>query len=202
MDSLRAIGRALRINGLPGFSDVVRTYRIDNPKKLVAATTLAGAALGALEGDEAGDILKGAVGGAAIGLGARAFAKGAYGYLPDRLVRLNTALRYTLSATFDAGRYSEQNMIAMAKYGLPGFLRPEKYIAARGVLKSPFSNGTVHGQETWDHALRYFDNLNGTRYFQSIDDRPTDGSGRFARLCAPELRGRAGLPPVSARLVR
>jgi len=34
MDSARAIGKALRINGLPGFSDVVRTWHAEAPMRL------------------------------------------------------------------------------------------------------------------------------------------------------------------------
>ena len=101
---------------------------------------LAGAGLGAAAGDEGlEDILKGAAGGLVLGLGARAYAKGAYGYLPDRLVKLNTALRYSLSFAFDAGRYTEASSTMMARYGLPGVFRPRRYIASRGPLRSPYS---------------------------------------------------------------
>ncbi|HWO71221.1 MAG TPA: hypothetical protein VNP94_10780, partial [Actinomycetota bacterium] len=169
-ETLRSLGRALRINGLPGFADFMRTARIANPDALVPLGALAGAAAGAAAGDEPADALRGAIGGALAGLGARAFAKGAYGYLPDRLVKLNTALRYSLSFTFDAGRYTEAASTMMARYGLPGIFRPRAYITRRGPLRTPYSAELVQGEEAWEHAVRFFDELNGTTVFRTVED--------------------------------
>lgn len=137
-ETMRVLGRALRLNGLPGFSDVIRGYRVENPNLLVAASVGAGAGLGALEGDEPSDIVKGALGGLAVGAGAKVLAARSYGYLPDKLARVNTALRYTFSLTFDAGRYSEQNLIAMTKHGLPPMLSPRKHVKTR-TWRSPYA---------------------------------------------------------------
>jgi hypothetical protein len=182
MDSLRSLGRALRINGLPGFADFIRTARIHNPDVLLPLSVLAGAGLGAAVGDEPSDILKGALGGLGVGFLGRAFTKNAYGYLPDKLAKLNTALRYSLSFTFDAGRYTEASSTMMARYGLPGVIRPRRYIASRGPLRSPYANGTVSGDEAWEHALRFADEINGTSgvgkigLFRGIDDIDRRGS--------------------------
>jgi len=125
--------------------------------------------VGAPAGDEPKDVLRGAALGAAAGLGLRA-AAGRYGFLPDRLVRLNTALRYTFSLTFDAGRYSEQNLIAAARYGLPPMLRPRRYLTSRGPLRTPYSSELVQGEEAWRHAVRLWDEINGTSWFTHLDD--------------------------------
>jgi hypothetical protein len=183
IQTARNIGRALGLSGFPGFSDVVRTWSLRDPlrwadkgvsaskmAKAAAKGAVAGAVLGAVEGEEPSDIVRGALGGAVVGAGGRLFAGRVYGYLPDALVRLNSALRYTLSVTFDAGRYSEQNMIAMAKYGLPPMFSPKRKLASMGPLRSPFADGTVQGAETWSHAIRFWDELNGTTWFQALDD--------------------------------
>jgi hypothetical protein len=141
----------------------------DIRSKQVLGGAAAGAVLGATEGDDSGDIMRGAVLGASAGFVTRGALKRSYGYLPDALARLNTALRYTLSFTFDAGRYTEQNSIAMAKFGLPPMLSPTKYIKARE-WKTPFRNGPVRGEEAWKDAVRLWDEINGTTYFQNIDD--------------------------------
>jgi len=171
MDTLRSLGRALRINGLPGFADFMRTARIHHPDRLVPLGALAGAGLGAVVGDEGlEDVLRGSAGGALLALGARAFAKGAYGYLPDRLVRLNTALRYSLSFAFDAGRYTEASSTMMARYAMPGIFRPRRYIERLPAGASPYSSELVKGEEAWEHALRFADELNGGTLFKNIDD--------------------------------
>jgi hypothetical protein len=132
-----------------------------------------GAVAGAYEGREDGildgDILHAAALGAAGGLVGRKLAKRNYGYLPDSLMRMNTALRYTLSFTFDLGRFTEQNMIAMAKHDLPPMLSPTKYVKGRE-WKSPYRNGTVNGDDAWRDAVRFWDELNGTTVYASIDD--------------------------------
>jgi hypothetical protein len=172
VDVLRSIGRNLRISGLPGFSDFVRTARVHDPNRLVALSTFAGAGLGLVSGDERlEDTLKGAAGGLLVGLGARAFARGAYGYLPDRLVRLNNVLRYSLSFTFDAGRVTEAASTMAARYDLPmPGLRPRKYIEARSWSKSPYHAGQVRGEEAWADAVRFRDELDGAKYLQWVED--------------------------------
>ena len=173
IEAARQLGRALRVNGYPGFSDFIRTLRVPVTRRSVAALggAAAGAAAGAITGDEEADIARGAVGGALVGLGVRGAAKRTYGYLPDYLTRLNTALRYTFSLQFDAGRYTEQNLIAAARYSLPPMLRPERYVKTRGWLKSPYAQeGLVRGEDAWRDAVRLWDEINGTTYFVHIDD--------------------------------
>jgi hypothetical protein len=161
-DAMRAIGRAMRVNSLPGFSDVVRAYTLPSKGKLILGGVAAGAATGAIVGDEdIWDAVKGAGAGlgAGLALAMAAFAKNGYGYLPDRLARLHGALRYSLSPTFDAGRYLEQNMIAAAKHGLPPMLKPRAYITKR------------YGGEGWNEALALWDQVNGTKgLFKNVDD--------------------------------
>jgi hypothetical protein len=130
---------------------------------------IAGAYEGREDGILDGDILHAAALGAAGGLVGRKLARRNYGYLPDSLMRMNTALRYTLSFTFDLGRFTEQNMIAMAKHDLPPMLSPTKYTKGRE-WKTPYRNGTVTGDEAWRDAVRFWDELNGTTVYASIDD--------------------------------
>lgn len=167
----RSIGHALRISGLPGFADFIRTVKVPVTSKAMAALSGAaiGAATGAAIGDEPSDILRGALGGAAVGLGGRALAKRTYGYLPEKLMNMNMALRYTFSFTFDAGRYSEQNLIGAARYSLPPMLAPKRYMMSRE-WRSPYSDELVRGEEAWRHVIQFQDDLNGTKYFQHIDD--------------------------------
>lgn len=185
VQTARMLGRALSLSGLPGFSDLIRTFHLQDQNawqtKGVGASKLSkakyagigaatGAIAGAVSGDEGTDVLQGAAIGAAVGLGTRIAARGTYGYLPDALTRLNSALRYTLSLAFDAGRISEQNMIAMVKYGLPPMFSPKKKIAQMGELRSPYVNGAVHGAEAWEHAIRFWDDVTGTSWYKSLDD--------------------------------
>jgi hypothetical protein len=178
-DTLRALGKAMRVNGLPGASDVMRTLHTD-PNQLPIIFGAAGGALGAVEGDDVGDVLKGVAGGAVLGIGARFMGKRSYGYLPDQLVRLNTALRYTLSFTFDLGRHTEQRLLAATKFGLPMYGSPSKYIgSARRNLRSPYTAGKVEGEQAWDDALRYFDEINGgNTAFRAIEDIDRRGTAR------------------------
>ena len=175
LDTTRLIGNNLRVKGLPGFSDVIRTWHVQDAKSV--RPILYGAGLGATEGLIEGrkdgysldDMVRGAIMGASAGVGLRWLLKKTYGYLPDALVRLNSALRYTLSFSFDAKRYAKNNVIAMTKYELPPIFRPEKYIRTVGELKSPYG-GIVSGDAAWRDAVRYFDELNGTQFFRVIDD--------------------------------
>lgn len=147
-------------------------------KALVSSQVLGGAAVGAVAGGWEGrgdgvfdsDMAQGAALGAAGGLGLRLAEGKTYGYLPDALSRMNSALRFTLSMTFDAGRYMEQNTIAMAKYGLPAMWSPKRYFTNGREFKTPYSVGKVSGDEAWSHVVRFWDDLNGTGYFHVIDD--------------------------------
>ena len=77
---------------------------------------------GGLTGDDTKDIVSGALIGAAAGAGYATAARRTYGYLPDALARMNLALRYTFSATFDMGRYTEAGMIDILSAALPRLL--------------------------------------------------------------------------------
>jgi hypothetical protein len=171
--SARTLGRSMRVSGLPGFSDFVRT--IHAPVTPKALSTAAGAALGAttgyLLGDEPKDVIRGAIGGAALGLGYSAAAKRTYGYLPDALARMNLALRYTFSLTFDAGRYTEQAMIAATRYGLPAHFMPRRALTQKAEgWATPYSAERVHGEDAVRDAMRFQDELNGTPYFGGLED--------------------------------
>lgn len=169
MDTMRALGRQLRLNGLPGFSDVMRTYRVQDPNKLTWGGAVIGGAAGGAYGDEGlEDMLRGAVGGAVVGRLGKA-AAGKYGYLPDRLVKANTALRYSFSLVFDAGRISEQNLLAGLKHNLKPMWAPKKAMAA-GTWKSPYT-GTVHGDDVWPQVTAFWDEVNSSGgFFRSIED--------------------------------
>ena len=92
-------------------------------------------------------------------------------------LRAIDAIEKALSLSFDAGRYSEQNMIAMAKYGLPPMISPKRKIASQE-WKTPYGNGTVTGDEAWTHVVRFWDEVNGFKgaggnymdLFKNLDD--------------------------------
>lgn len=162
IESAQMLGKAIRVNGLPGFSDWMRTFHTTNSK---LGKPIVGAAVGGTLGyyDSGWDgALKGGALGAIGGAGWRQLVKmrhpkGSYGYLPDRLHNLNMALRYTLSPAFDAGRYMEQNIIG-ATYGLPAVFRPKAYITKK------------YGADAWDEALDLLDRVNGTKGLMRVVD--------------------------------
>lgn len=150
------VGAAMRVNGLPGFSDFIRTMRQTDPDKgLKFANPMKKAALGAAVGAgltvtqpdaDGGDFLRAGLLGGVGGLGLHALSKKwAYGYLPDKLVKTATALRYTLSPTFDLGRYAEANTSALLKYELRPFLKPKNEVRrlARGGVND-FTGTQIH----------------------------------------------------------
>lgn len=146
-------------------------------KDVKSKQVLGGAAVGGVAGGIEGEgidgdaILNGALYGAAGGLIGRQALKRTHGYLPDALARMNTALRYTLSLTFDAGRISEQNLIAMAKYNLRPMWSPRKTMMGHADgWKSPYTAGKVNGEAAWRDVTRYWDEINGTNHFVEIDD--------------------------------
>ena len=164
IDSARLLARALRVNGLPGFSDFMRTFHIPQGARAERIAQGAGMLLGGAVGAEAGGRIAGvpgAIAGAALGgfgggVTGKKFTKGTYGYLPDHLHRLNMALRYTLSFTFDAGRYMEQNMLGMTKAELPIIMSPRKYI-----MRNFHDVDGMTGEEHWQEAIRLWDKING-----------------------------------------
>lgn len=137
--------------------------------KQVIGGAIVGAGVGAVEGDDFTDIIQGAVTGAGAGLAARSALKRTYGYLPDFLTRVNSALRYTLSFTFDMGRYVEQNQIGYQKYRLTPMISPKKFVTGRE-WKGANVGGRVSGEAAWRDATQLWEELNGTNFFQSIDD--------------------------------
>ena len=145
--------------------------RTDLVSKQVAAGALIGAAEGALFGDEgwAKEVALGSAYGAAGGLGAKKLMNRTYGYLPDSLARLNTALRYTFSVTFDAGRYVEQNTMAAMKYGIRPTFYPKKALGGR-MWKTPYADYMVTGDEAVTHAMRLWDDLYGAGLGKWVDD--------------------------------
>ena len=172
--SARSLGHSMRVSGLPGFAEYMRTLKLPVTPRALSTTAgaAAGAATGSIIGDSPADIVTGGVIGAAAGMGYAQLAKRSYGYLPDSLARANLALRYTFSATFDMGRYTEAGMIAAAKYGLPVTFMPKRKLRQLPEgMKTPYSEGRlVKGDELWDHAMKYQDELNGTIYFHGLED--------------------------------
>lgn len=163
MTVMHDLGAAMRVNGLPGFSDFIRTMRQMDPDKPLWTTAgikrmatkaipgaAAGGALTLTQPDaDAGDFLRAAAFGGVGSMGLHAISKvGAYGYLPDKLVRLATALRYTLSPTFDIGRYMEANSTMGIKYGLGPVWKPTRTIdqIVKGGIED-FSGRMVYGDE-------------------------------------------------------
>jgi hypothetical protein len=161
LDTMREIGRAVRVQGLPGFADTIRTFNVpalNDPKKLVALSAVAGAGVGYGTGKNLKSAVIGGIGGGLIGAGYSALAKGMYGYLPDKLARLTTALRYTLSPLFDAQRYAKNGLIGAMKYDLPISFSPKKDII------------DAFTPEGWKEAGALWDRLNGSNYAQSFED--------------------------------
>ena len=140
--------------------------------KQVAVGSTLGAAQGAIYGDDPGDVLTGALWGGAGGLVLKHGLSRTYGHLPDYLTRVNTALRYTFSFTFDAGRYSEQATIAFMKYGLRPTWRPRHFIMSQtDGWKTPFRADVVHGRDAWEDSIRLWDELmGGGGQLKIIDD--------------------------------
>jgi hypothetical protein len=150
----RAIGRALRVEGLPGFSDVMRTWHIDPDRQAtrILAGVAGGAIIGAVTGDnKIKDAIEGAGLGGAAALGFNRLAHRNFGYMPDSLVKLNAALRFSLSPAFDFRRWSKQSLLAASSYDLPMFGRSDRYIAGRP-FASVFHDGEITGAETWNEA--------------------------------------------------
>lgn len=140
-DTVRQLGSALRVEGLTGFSDFMRQFRIENPARaLTVAGGVVGAGVGAQEDGLEGAIKGGIAGTLAMGslaYGGKAFLKkwpskspfkpNTYGWLPNNLHNAAMALRYSLSFTFDLGRRMEQASIASMEYGMPVTLAPKSY---------------------------------------------------------------------------
>ena len=159
------------------YPDAVKAIPDSGAKKfgrsLVSKQTIGGAAVGAVtgavEGDDFTDVIQGAVLGAGAGLAARSALKRTYGYLPDYLTRVNSALRYTLSFTFDMGRYIEQNQIGYQKYRLTPMVSPKKFVTSQE-WPGATMGGRVSGDAAWKDATQLWEEINGTNFFQSIDD--------------------------------
>lgn len=178
VDAMRMLGKGMRVNGLSGFSDFMRTYELGGGAlgpSLVRAPAVAGGVVGAGAGYEEGGfqgaLTEGAIG-VAFGAGfgkylekskrfAKLFPKGTYGFLPDRLHNLNMLLRYSLSPTFDVSRRMEQYSLGKMKGDLPYIHNPEKYLGKRADELGP---------NAYEEAMVYWDNLNGNRITQIGDD--------------------------------
>lgn len=178
LDSARAIGRNLRVSGLPGFVDYMRSFHIESPTRAGAIGGAAfGAAVGAQGEGDAVDALKGAavgaVAGASLGrLLKTKFKEGTYGYLPEHLHQANMAIRYSLSPIFDLGRYAEQNILGAMKADLPPIFAPKRYIQAREFksISGRVRGADISGEAAWDEAVRFWDDLNGGGVMKVVDD--------------------------------
>lgn len=172
LDSARMLAKSLRVDGMPGFVDFMRTFSLNDPK---GAAVAVGAYTGAMSEKEDGwlDALKGAAigggAGAVAGAGLKRLPKSHYAYLPDQLHRASMALRYTFSVAFDAGRYMEQASLGTARENLPFVLRKDRFIQKRewevpGV-------GKLDGDEAWEYAKNLRDQIRGGgRQFELMDE--------------------------------
>jgi len=93
----------------------------------------------------------------------KAFPKRSYGYLPQNLHRVSMALRYSLSPSFDAGRYIEQASQGVLSSQIPvlASAMPRSFLAnnKKGLI-TPYSNGQlVKGDELVQHAISFHDEL-------------------------------------------
>ena len=91
--------------------------------------------------------------------------------------------------TFDAGRYTEQNIIAMAKYGLPPMWSPKKFMTARE-WKAPYG-GSVRGEVTWGRMRSGGSSSSATRLCFNADEVGDRLSGLSLFLGALQLRRRS-----------
>lgn len=139
----------------------------------IAVGAVGGAALGAIYGDDkTKDMLHGAAFGAVAGLGMRHIINKNYGYLPDYLTRINSALRYSLSPAFEVRRFTKQNLLAATKFDLPVIGNSRKYIEGR-TWKSMFNEGKqVTGSEAWSEAQKVLDQAQSRPqgFMENIDD--------------------------------
>lgn len=121
-EMLSQVGKAMRVDGLQGFANFMRTAHLPTPKK---------------------------------------FAKGNYGYLPEKATNTVLAFRYALSPMFDTSRMLEQNMMGAFKGegAIPMMLRPKKKVMQRTFERSPFSSGAVSGEQAWKDAGRFYDEI-------------------------------------------
>jgi hypothetical protein len=189
-DTLRGLGEAMKINGLPGFSDMMRTMEMRPSALGAVAGGVVGGGVGAEQGDSLVDTLEnvavgagvGAVGMAALGKmlkvrkayklsdemtlekALKSKTKGTEFYLPEHLHNANMALRYSLSFTFDAGRHTEQAMIAQMKYGIYGGIRHKKHIMQRYGHKYPTAD------DAWAEATNVLDDAMGNNWMAIADD--------------------------------
>lgn len=136
VEQARALGRAMKVSGLPGFNDFMRTAHSKSVQKL--------------------------------------FPKNSYGYLPQNLHRTSMALRYSLSPTFDAGRYMEQATLGVLKGEIPpaAAFAPRRFLEKR-TWKSPYlyEKERVTGEDAIKHAMRFYDEeILGRRTMQTFDE--------------------------------
>lgn len=130
----KAIGRALKLTGLPGFNDFMRTAHLPQVQKM--------------------------------------FPENSYGYLPQNLHRASMALRYSLSPTFDAGRYLEQATFGIMKGAIPpaAAFAPRRFLEKRE-WRSPYTDLKVSGDDAIKHAMRFYDEeILGRNAMQTFDE--------------------------------
>lgn len=174
------LGRVMRINGWQGFTDVARKLHTSsdaadakflssyNAKRLAVGAG-AGAALGYFQGNHTVDsALKGAGVGLATGLGVSWLARKSYGYIPDYLYHVMTAIRYSLSPSFDVRRFVKQNLLAATTHDLPPMMNGPRSIKA-GEWDSLYSSGKVSGEQAWSEAKKYWGELNNVDYNEALD---------------------------------
>ena len=178
-NDVRLLAKGLQINGLPGFSNWMRNFKM-TPKWGAGLSAVAGGVIGASDGEGIKGFAEGAaIGGIAGTLATKGgaalinkawpkkspFVKGHDFYLTDRLFNANMAMRYALSFTFDAGRFSEQASIASAKFDLPPILAHKRYI--KRTYGHEFKGG---GEEAWKNATNTLDDVFGNNWMSQIDE--------------------------------
>lgn len=143
--TVRELGRALGISGLPAFNDFARTARIPMHNWAKESRT---------------------------GFFARA-AKGSWGYLPQKIRNAHLAMQFSFSPTFDASRYIE-SLAFGARGRIPPRLviNPRKFIKnhEEGFL-DPLTGERVFGGDALKAMDRFADEaVYGRSSMQNLDD--------------------------------
>lgn len=133
----RALARGMKLTGLQGFNDFMRTVHVPF-----------------LE---------------------RKFPENSFAWLPQNAHRVSMALRYSLSPTFDAGRYLEQATLGIYKGQIPpaAAFAPRRFLEKKkgGWKFSPYQSDAVAGEDAVQHALRFYDEeILGRSVMTDFDD--------------------------------
>ncbi len=147
---LDEVGAALRVHGLPGLLEGLRSMTVSDLGRLNLGS-LAGGVAGYEGSKQAGATDKEALVSGVVSaiLGQKAgkvlpvakfrplgkFADSAFGFLPDHLMRAALAARFTFSPMFEARLLTKGQVIRGTKYNLPMSFQPLKTMTRDGTLQ-------------------------------------------------------------------